>query len=241
MNRAKGQLPKFDGLIFDMGDVLYDATVWRRWLIQLLHRMGLHTRYRGFFKLWEQEYLDDVHRGRREYGEAFQAFLLAAGLSRGHIDEVVAASHARKRQIEAGTRALPGVRQTIARLSRQGVVLAVLSDSESTSELLHARLVQLGLGGRFTAVVSSFDLERTKPDPACYQAALTAIGMPAEQVAFVGHDAEELAGAKAVGLRTLAFNFEPGAKADRYLTRFEELLDYTGRRAARDAEYMEAA
>lgn len=31
------------GLLFDMGDVLYDATVWRRWLLQLLHKMGLHT------------------------------------------------------------------------------------------------------------------------------------------------------------------------------------------------------
>jgi len=241
MNRAKSQLPKFDGLIFDMGDVLYDATVWRRWLIQLLHRMGLNTRYRSFFKVWEREYLDDVHRGLRDYGEAFQAFLLAAGLSRGHIDEVVAASHARKREIEAGTRALPGVRETIARLSQQGVVLAVLSDSESTSELLHARLVRLGLGGRFTAVVSSFDLERTKPDPVCYHEALSAIGMRAEQVAFVGHDADEMTGAKAVGLRTLAFNFEPGTKADRYLARFEELLDYTSRRAARGTECLEAA
>ena len=240
MNRAKGHFPKFDGLIFDMGDVLYDATVWRRWLMQLLHRMGLHTHYRSFFKVWEQEYLDDVHRGRREYGEAFQTFLLAAGLSRGHIDEVVAASHARKREIETGTRPLPGVRETIARLSQQGVVLAVLSDSESTSELLHSRLVKLGLGGRFTAVVSSFDLERTKPDPACYRAALSAIGMRTEQVAFVGHDAEELAGAKAVGLRTLAFNFDPGAKADRYLTRFEELIDYAAR-AARDTDYRGAA
>ncbi len=241
MNRAKGHPPTFDGLIFDMGDVLYDATVWRRWLVQLLQRMGLHTRYRGFFKVWDREFLDDVYCGRREYGEAFQAFLLSAGLSRGQIDEVEAASHARKREIEAGTRALPGVRETIARLSQQGVVLAVLSDSESTSEVLHARLVKLGLGGRFMAVVSSYDLERTKPDPACYRAALMAMGMRAEQVAFVGHDADELAGAKAAGLRTLAFNFEPGAKADRYLTRFEDLLDYAGRRGARDSKYLGAA
>ncbi|HEV3024346.1 MAG TPA: HAD family hydrolase [Pirellulales bacterium] len=241
MNRPKKErLTPLDGLIFDMGDVLYDATVWRRWLVQLLHRMGLHTRYRSFFKVWDEEYLDDVHRGRREHGEAFQAFLLAVGLSRGQIDEVVAASHARKREIEAGTRALPGVRETIARLSQQGVVLSVLSDSEYTSEVLHARLVKLGLGGRFTAAISSFDLERTKPDPVCYRAALTAMGMRADQVAFVGHDADELAGARAVRLRTLAFNFEPGAKADSFLSRFEELLDYVGR-AARDTEYQGAA
>ena len=37
------------GLVFDMGDVLFDATVWRRWLLQQLQRMGLQAGYRSFF------------------------------------------------------------------------------------------------------------------------------------------------------------------------------------------------
>src|SRR3569623_1380083 len=78
-----------------MGDVLYDATLWRRWLLRLLQRMGLHTQYRTFFKIWDVEFLNEVHCGRREYSEAFQAFLLSAGLSRGQIDEVEAARQAR--------------------------------------------------------------------------------------------------------------------------------------------------
>lgn len=219
-----------EGLLFDMGDVLYDATGWRRWLLQLLARMGLHTRYRSLFRIWDDEFLDDVHRGRREYGEAFQAFLLSIGLSRGQIDEVQAASLARKRELERHARPLPGVRGTIERLASRGVTLAVLSDSEQNADELGAQLRRLGLGGRFSAVLSSIDIEYTKPSPVCYRAALTAMDLAAEQVAFVGHDGAELAGARAVGLLTAAFNYDAGAKADHYLTRFDELLDLVERR-----------
>jgi hypothetical protein len=41
----------------------------------------------------------------------------------------------------------------------------------------------------------------------------------------VGHDVEELAGAAAVGMPTIAFNFDADAQANVYLARFEELLD----------------
>lgn len=224
---------RVQGLLFDMGDVLYDATVWRRWLLQLLHRMGLHTQYRPFFKVWDCDFLDDVHCGRREYGEAFQAFLLSAGLSRGQIDEVEAASQARKRQLEDDVRPFPGVRATLERLHGAGMALGVLSDSECTAADLQIRLDRLGIGRFFSGVVSSIDLERTKPDPKCYLTLLSAMNLTADQAAFVGHDAEELAGASAVGIRTLAFNYDPGVVADRCLSRFEELLQLTDRRTVR--------
>ncbi|HEV3343182.1 MAG TPA: HAD family hydrolase [Pirellulales bacterium] len=220
------------GFLFDMGDVLYDATAWRRWLLQLLSRMGLHAQYRTLYRIWDDEFLDDVHRGRREYSEAFQAFLLSVGLSRAQIDEVQAASQARKRDLEAHVRPLPGVRSTIERLATRGVTLAVLSDSEQSGEELQLQLAKLGLGGHFSAAVSSIDLEYTKPSPVCYRAALNAMQLPAEQVAFVGHDGAELAGARAIGLRTVAINYERGVKADHYLTRFDELLQLVDRRLA---------
>jgi HAD superfamily hydrolase (TIGR01509 family) len=220
------------GLLFDLGDVLYDATAWRRWLLQLLARLGLHAHYRALFRVWDDEFLDDVHRGRREYSEAFQAFLLSIGLSRAQIDEVQAASQARKRALETHVRPLPGVRSTIERLAARGVTLAVLSDSEQSGEELRGQIAKLGLDGRFTAVVSSIDLEYTKPSPICYRAALNEMRLSAEQVAFVGHDGAELAGARTIGLRTIAINYEPGAKADHYLTRFDELLQLVDRRNA---------
>ncbi len=219
-------LPRFagvTGLIFDMGDVLIDATAWRRWLLQLLGRLGLHAGYRSFFDIWDRDYLDAVHRGRREYAEAFEAFLRDSGLTRGQIDEIVAASALRKRELEDQVRPFPGVRSTLERLRDAGLRLAVLSDSESPAAAIAARLQRLGLGGLFLTIVSSSDLKLTKPDPAAYAAALGGLNVAPRQAAFVGHDADELQGARRCGLRSIAFNFDRDASADVFLGRFDEL------------------
>lgn len=213
-----------DGLLFDMGDVLFDATSWRRWLAQLLNRMGLQARYPDFFQTWDKRFLVEVHCGRREYSDAFCAFLRSAGLTADQIDEVEAASRVRKRELEHSARPLLGVRPTLARLHSTGVIMGVLSDSESPAAELREKLVRLGLADRFQTVVSSCELGRTKPDPLCYQTAVSAMGLTMPRVAFVGHDAEELAGAAAAGMPTIAFNYEPAARADVYLERFDELL-----------------
>jgi HAD superfamily hydrolase (TIGR01509 family) len=212
-------------LMFDMGGVFYDATLWRRWLLQLLSRMGLHTNYRSFYRVWQRDFLDPVHRGEREHNEALRAFLRAAGLKRGQIDEVEAASQARRRELEMGIRPLPGVRSTLKRLHAEGATLGVLCNAETPAHGLSERLTALGLDGLFKAVVSSFDLRRTKPDAECYFAALEAMQQTAAVTAFVGHDGSELAGAAAVGLRTVAFNADAGAVADRAIGPFEELWD----------------
>jgi HAD superfamily hydrolase (TIGR01509 family) len=213
------------GLLFDMGDVLYDATLWRRWLLQMLSRMGVHAAYRDFYRVWDRDYLNAVHVGRRDYHEAFCAFLQSLGLSRGAIEEIEAASQARRRELIATLRPLPGVRPTLCKLQTAGISLAVLSDSESPAEELRQRLDSLGIDSCFTAVFSSIELGDTKPAALGYRAALAALDLPAEQVAFVGHDAEELTGAAAIGMPTIAFNYDPEVAADVYLERFDELLD----------------
>ncbi|NLX96501.1 MAG: HAD family hydrolase [Rhodopirellula sp.] len=215
------------GLLFDMGDVLHDTTLWRRWLLQLLGRLGLRTNYRSFYHVWDRDFLADVHRGRREFCEAFQAFLLSVGLTPAQIDEVQAACQARRRQWEDTARALPGVKPTLARLQSAGYVLGVLSDSEHPSDALSRQLDRFGIGGFFSTVVSSIDLGETKPHPIGYRTALERMKILPEQAAFVGHDTLELSGATGAGLQTIAFNFDPDAKADVFIARFDELLDVT--------------
>jgi HAD superfamily hydrolase (TIGR01509 family) len=213
------------GILFDMGDVLHDATLWRRWLLQLLQRMGLRANYRSFYYIWDRDFLADVHRGQRTFAEAFQAFLLSAGLSLAQIDEVQAACQARRRQWEDTARPLPGVKPTLARLHVAGYVLGVLSDSDRKAKELARQLDRFGFGGWFTAVVSSIELGEIKPHPICYQRALAGMGLSADQVVFVGHDTIELAGATRCGMETIAFNFDSDAEADVFIARFEELLD----------------
>ncbi len=215
---------RISGLLFDMGDVLYDATVWRRWLIQLLRRFDLHLDYATFFQSWDRHYLRDVHRGKRPLYDAFREFMSSIGLAKPEIDEIELAARARRHQLEREARPLPGVRATLGRLHESGLKLGVLSDSQYSGAELAEQLRGFGLGGLFTAVVSSLDLGQTKPQPACYLRALKQMGVAASESVFVGHDAEELAGAGAVGMRTIAFNFDPQARADVYIARFEELI-----------------
>ena len=222
---APDALRHLRGLMFDFGGVLYDDSVWRRWLLRLLSHLGLHTHYGSFVHVLEHEYMVDVYRGRESFCTAFTRFLRAAGLSSGQIDEVMAACQGQRRALEESTRPLPGVRCTIARLRRMGLTLGLLSDTELPAAELRARLEQFVPGSTFQAVVSSVDLGCTKPDSCCYRQVLDQMELGPDEVAYVGHDPAELAGARRVGMATIAFNAQPETVADVHLDRFEQLVD----------------
>lgn len=228
--KINGKLKMVRGLLFDLDDVLYDDTVWRRWLLRLLTRMGLATHYHSFFRLWQDEYLDAVYRGRCEFEQAFRAFLRSAGMTPGQIDEVQAASQARRLELASSARPLPGVLSTVSRLHGAGLVLGIVSNSEKTSAELKGRLASWGMANYFRSVVSSIDLGQTKPAAVCYRTALSAMNIPAVETVFVGHDTAELSGARKAGLNTVAFNYDADALADVYLERFDELLCFSNDR-----------
>lgn len=211
------------GVLFDMCNILYDDTVWRRWLLRLLTQFGVQTNYRGLFHVWNRDHLDAVHCGRQSFGAALDAFLASIGLSRSQIEELQAASQAQRRQIEESLRPLPCVRPTLSRIVQRQCILGAICNSELPASGLHGRLERFGMAPWFATAVSSIDLGRTMPDAECYRAALKNMGLSAEQTAFVGHDAVELAGATALGMVTIAYNYDPDAQADVYLGRFEEL------------------
>jgi len=213
------------GVLFGAGGVFYDDTVWRRWLVRVLRQFNVATNYRCFSRVWERDFLVHVHCGQQPFAAAFRAFMTAIGLAAAQIDELQAASHAQRRVLESGIRPLPGVKSTLGRLQQSGLRLAVLANSELEGVDLAERLERIGLGGLFATVLTSRDLQRAKPDPATYLSAAQALELAPQQIAFVGHDTEELAGATAVGMPTVAFNFDADARADVFLARFEELLD----------------
>ena len=209
------------GIVFDGDDVLYDATVWRRWLLQLLARFGLHTHYRSFYRLWEREHSPEVNEGRCDYWCALRTYLRSVGLTPGQIEEVVAASRARYRRLHQNLRPLPGVLATVASLSSAGVPMAVLNNVPWTAERTERVFAKMGLANRFS-IRTSFDLGCAKPNAKCYHAAVASLGpLQSHQVAFVGHDSIELEGAAKVGMPTIAVNHNADATADVYLESIE--------------------
>lgn len=209
------------GVVIDVPDVLYDATLWRRWLLQLVSRLGVRSGYAEFCDAWDA-HLVDVYRGRREYSEALQTFLLDFGLTWPQVDEIEAASRIQRQDFELNVRPLPGVPRAVEELAATTPLVA-WADAPHPADKLAERLARLVPRTAFATVITSFDLECTQPAERCYQAMAEALGDDPVRILYVGHDAVHLAAARRAGLRTVAFNFGPGTQADHYLSRFEDL------------------
>jgi HAD superfamily hydrolase (TIGR01509 family) len=210
-------------VLFACENVLYDATVWERWLVRLLRHVHVQIDQESFGRHWEQESVPEIHCGHREFDEAFRDYLRQLGLARGLIDEVAAASQGRRHQFLREARPLPSIRQTVIALAQQGLALGLLADSELGAADLERHLTRLGFGGRFQFLLSSVELGHTKADPEGYRAAAVRFGRPAERIAFVGSHPQHLTAAARLGMPTIAFNYDHQARADLYLRQFDEL------------------
>ena len=212
------------GLVFNLRNVLFDDTAWRRWLLQLVHRMGLHTHYDAFYRCWEVEYLPDVRCGKIEYWDALKQYLASAGMSRGQLTEVEAAGRLRRERFHQQVRPFPAVARTNGRLSQAGLrLIAVETGSGEMEDPLHP-LRQCGLERSFHAVVNRPMVDASFDQVAqLYSDALASARLPGDRVAVIGQDPRELRTAAAVGIRTVAFNARRDAEADHYLAQFSNL------------------
>ena len=178
-----------------------------RWLGQRYNRPGLDIVNHSTFAL--------VSDGDLQEGVASEAASLAGTLGLG---KLIALYDDNDIQI------LKGVPETLRKLKQDGYLLAVVTD---TAMPLHTKLAwfeQGGFGDVWDAVISSQEIGVQKPDPLIFNTALRQVGVTADQAAFIGHSLEELQGARALGMHTIAFNCEDSIPADYYLKGFEDLL-----------------
>ncbi len=210
-------------VVFDMGDIFFDATLWRRSIAKHLRDAGLDVDYPTLCRVWEAK-LVDVYVGRREYWDVFRELLGELGLEGDGIERTIAFGKQRATEIENRT-LFDGVAQTLARLKERGLKLAVLSDTESPEARVRQRLAELDIERHFDAVVTSIDIGHAKPDPEAFAAVLDRLGVAAEETVFVGHDQDELTGASRHGLTTVAYKGDPGVTADHTIECFSELLE----------------
>jgi FMN phosphatase YigB (HAD superfamily) len=93
---------------------------------------------------------------------------------------------------------LPGVVESVGRLRRLGLELAVVANFDLT---LHDRLDELGLSSFFTAVITPADAGAGKPDPRIFQLAVERLGVRADRTLHIGDGAGDEAGARRAGLQ----------------------------------------
>jgi HAD superfamily hydrolase (TIGR01509 family) len=214
---------RFNGLLFDMGDVFYDASGWRHWLTVELNDRGVPCSYEELVGRWEN-LLVDVYCGRAEYWERFTMLLDSLGVPATVARALASTARLQARVVQQDRQLFDGVAPTLEKLHDMGLRLGVLTDTESTGDRIRATLDSFGIERYFDAIVSSRDIGHAKPERAAYEAAVKALGIATAGCAFVGHDVAELDGATSAGLHTIAYNHPHGAIADFHLKDFTDLI-----------------
>jgi HAD superfamily hydrolase (TIGR01509 family) len=113
----------------------------------------------------------------------------------------------------------PNLEATMATLASRGLAIGLISNTgRSWGRYLSELQDDLGIGRYFRFRGYSDELRLRKPDPRIFRAALQGLGLAAQEVVHIGDDVTaDVAGAAAVGMRTVWFNtgFWPGASTDR--------------------------
>jgi putative hydrolase of the HAD superfamily len=210
---------KIRALIFDAGDILYFRPERGSGFVAFLKEQGLEISPNHTQQKKNIEY--QAYRGQITHDEYREAIVRMYGITQ---PELVARGKLALIDDDANVAFFEGVPETLCALKEQGYLLAIVTDTANSISAKLNWFERGGFGHVWDAITSSMDIGTRKPDPRIYQAALQQLGLTADQAVFVGHRASELAGASAVGMQTIAFNYDKDASADYFLDKFSDLL-----------------
>jgi HAD superfamily hydrolase (TIGR01549 family)/HAD superfamily hydrolase (TIGR01509 family) len=207
-------------LLFDAGDILYHRPERGCKLAVFLSGLGLKG------KIPDEEaknrLVQKAYRGQINLEQFREGMIRLYGVTEPY-------------QIEKGKMILTeedeevqffeGVQQTLLALKEAGYLLGIITDTVNPISVKLNWFEQGGFAHVWDSIISSQELGIRKPDPGIYKAAMTQLGVTSKRAVFVGHKASELDGARAVGMKTIAFNYEKDAKADFYIQQFPDLLN----------------
>jgi len=106
----------------------------------------------------------------------------------------------------------------------KGFILGIITDTAMPFTRKLNWFDEHGFGRVWDVVISSKEIGVRKPAPSMYEEAIIQTGLKPEEAVFVGHKTHELVGARAVGFKTIAFNYDADAPADVYIENFSDLL-----------------
>lgn len=207
-------------LIFDAGDILYFRSQRGSKLDAFLKELGLERSPNHAREKKDIEY--KAYRGLLTHDEYREAIIRMYGVTQ---PERVARGKQALIDDDADVTFFDGVPETLLALKKRGYLLSIVTDTANSISAKLNWFERGGFGRVWDSIVSSLELGMRKPDPRIYQAALCQLGLTPDQAVFVGHRTSELDGARAVGMQTIAFNYDQDASADFYIETFADLLN----------------
>jgi putative hydrolase of the HAD superfamily len=210
---------KIRALIFDAGDILYYRPQRGSGFVTFLKELGLEIRPNHAHQKKEIEY--QAYRGQITHDDYREAVVRMYGITQ---PEQLARGKQALIDDDANVAFFEGVPETLLALKERGFLLGIVTDTANSISAKLSWFERGGFGHVWDSIISSMDIGTRKPDPRIYQAALQQLGLTPDQAVFVGHRVSELAGARAVGMQTIAFNYDQDASADYFIGQFSDTL-----------------
>lgn len=210
--------------VFDAGDILYYRPEKGRQFAEFLGAHGLRPNPELLRELEPLAFR--AYRGLVSQEEYRRSLLERYGLT---APEEIACGLQALQDDEDNVTFFVGVKETLHQLKQAGYLLGIITDTANSISSKLRWFEKGGFGEVWDAIISSAEFGVRKPDAILYQAMLRQLGLRGEQVIFVGHKAVELDGARSVGMKTVAFNWEPDAQAEISIEEFSELVHVPSR------------
>ncbi len=216
-------MTRIEGIFFDAAGVFYDRKeTTTAFAIRRLKELGYQNRFSTKDARRKQELRVLANEGRISHETYWDKVLEMYG-----VQEVERRTALRKEILDQTFQVFgyPGGREAMTGLRNRGFILGLITDTAYPVEWKMSWLGQVGVAEFISIVACSSTLGMHKPEPGLYLNALQQARLEPAQAAFVGHDAGELAGARRVGMATVAVNYTSDAKADYYAQSLPDLLN----------------
>jgi HAD superfamily hydrolase (TIGR01509 family) len=211
------------GIFFDAAGVFYYRPVSTHdYALNLLKQEGYATELSVEDRMRQKALRSQANSGHLSPDEYWDQFLLMHGIAAPEERRTLVG---KINDYSNHVLPIPGGREALAGLKQRGFVLGIVTDTMYPIEWKMCWLDQVGVAEFIDVVACSTVLGIHKPDPAMYLNALQQAHLTPDESAFVGHDAEELEGARKAGMATVAVNYDPGTKAEYYARSLVDLLN----------------
>jgi len=221
-NRGNGRVNscgKTKAIFFDAGDILYYRPERDKYLKEFLARHSIDPA--PDFEKQRKRIKDLAFSGLMKRHDYYRELIHLYGINEPQAVEEGMKAISRDDDTVA---IFDGVPETIHALKDQGFILGIITDTAMPFTRKLNWFEEHGFGRVWDVVISSKEMGVRKPAPSMYEEAINQTGIKPEEAVFVGHKTHELAGARAVGFKTIAFNYDKDAPADVYIEKFCDLL-----------------
>jgi len=214
-------------IIYDLGDIFFEAHYWREWMWETLSRIGKYDKsFVDFYELYEK-YLLPVYQGKKAYWEGYDDFLGEFDIV--NKDEFTKLSKMQKLFYENNRVLYDGVKETLEQLHSKGTKNIIITDNENGAVWVRDNILKkFGVNEFIDFVVTSKEAGATKPNPKIFELAINYFSLNINDVIFVAHDEDEIDGAVKFGIQVIEYNNYLKLKTNTKIriNEFSEILFY---------------